>query len=40
VLFAAVSAIALGAGRADASVLVGGSLIVVAALLAAWRSGP
>ena len=40
VLFAAVSAIALGAGKADARVLVGGGLIIAAALLAARRSGP
>lgn len=40
VLFAAVSAIALGAGRADAQVLAGGTMIVTAALLAAWPADP
>jgi hypothetical protein len=35
VFFAAVSAVALGAGVLDARLLAGGSLIVVASLLAA-----
>jgi drug/metabolite transporter (DMT)-like permease len=37
VLFAAVSAVALGAGTVTGQLLVGGSLIVTAAVLAAWR---
>lgn len=37
VLFASVSAIALGAGTASPALLAGGTLIVAAALLAAWR---
>jgi len=37
VLFASVSAVALGAGALTPQLLVGGALIVVAALLAAWR---
>jgi drug/metabolite transporter (DMT)-like permease len=38
VLFASVSAIALGASSASLPLLIGGSLIVAASLLAAWRS--
>ena len=37
VLFASVSAIALGAGTLSPALLAGGALIVAAALLAAWR---
>jgi drug/metabolite transporter (DMT)-like permease len=37
VLFASVSAIALGAGTLTAPVAIGGGLIIVAAMLAAWR---
>jgi hypothetical protein len=35
VLFASASAVALGAGRLDPALLLGGALIVIAALLAA-----
>ena len=37
VLFASVSAVALGAGTVTSALALGGSLIVGAALLAAWR---
>jgi drug/metabolite transporter (DMT)-like permease len=37
VLFASASAVALGAGVVTVSLVIGGSLIVVAALMSAWR---
>jgi drug/metabolite transporter (DMT)-like permease len=40
VLFASVSALLLGAGTADARVLLGGAAIVAAALSAAWQRPP
>lgn len=39
IVFAAVSAAALGAGTLDARLLVGGCLIVAAALLSVWQPG-
>ncbi|MCR5866011.1 DMT family transporter [Aquincola sp. J276] len=39
IVFAAVSAAALGAGTLDARLLLGGSLIVAAALLSVWQPG-
>jgi drug/metabolite transporter (DMT)-like permease len=38
VLFASVSAVALGAGAVSTALLVGGALIVLAALLSAWKA--